>query len=236
MLGFLRLVRRGSFKAMGSLDRLEAALSPERQKQAALERYGRVLGVDESYFAGKRVVDLGCGEKAWFARALAEKGDAAAVWAVEADWLAVPREGEDGEGSKISPEVVAELGDKAIAADFLLDEISLGTEVDSIVSVGALSAAIRTVGPEWFGELQAAVRGLLAKLAPGGEMRLGLVSRPVGEGGDPHGNLVALLEYSQVLRVVEDMNADGFEARLEIAEEQPEQGRVAERIIVRRLA
>lgn len=220
---------------MGSMERLEAALSPERQKQAALERYGRVLGVDNSYFAGKRVVDLGCGENAWFARALAENGEAAAVWAVEAGWLAEAREGEDGEAAKMSPEVSAELGGKAIAADFLLDEISFGGEVDSIVSVGALSAAIQAVDSEWYGEVQAAIRGLLAKLSPGGEMRLGMVSRPVPEwGGDPEKQVRWAAEYLQVLRAVGEMNSDGFEARLETVEERPERGCVSERIIVRR--
>ncbi len=204
----------------------ETPPTSEEKKAEAVERYCEYLKVSPEYFDGKRVLDLGCGDDAWFARALKERGTAADVWAVEARWLDAldPEKGirYDEEG------IHAELGDHALAQDFMLEDLSLGGEVDSIVSVGALSLAVSDVDESWLPEVQAAARGLLAKLALGGELRFGRIPKMLDEADGGHG-------YSRIVAALAAMDGDGFEARLEPISEQPERNLAFELAVVRRV-
>lgn len=187
-----------------------------------MSRYCETLGVSPEYFDGKRVVDLGCGSGAWFARAV--KGRAGEVWAVEAGWM-----NRDGEfGRSVGADVADELGDHALAQDFLLDEIELGGEVDVIVSVGALTLAIASAEDEWQPEIRVAVRGYLAKLALGGEMRLGPIPKMLDEADGGAG-------YVCTARAIEELRAEGFEVTVELYRELPERKLLWERAIVRRV-
>ena len=204
----------------------DAPRSPDQMKAEAMARYCEYLKVSPEYFDGKRVLDLGCGDDAWFARALKERGTAADVWAVEAHWL----DALDPEKNITYDEagVRAELGDHALAQDFMLEDLSLGSEVDSIVSVGALSNAVSDVDEVWLPEVQAAARGLLAKLAVGGELRFGRVPKMLDEANGGHG-------YSRIVAALAAMDGDGFETRLEPISEEPERNLAFELAVVKRV-
>lgn len=127
---------------------------PESPEEKIFQRYLKGLGLDENALQGKRILDLGCGEKGEFVKYCIEHGITTEVYGVDA---------------QVDESLVEEKLKKHLVKGYFEGEAPV-RDADYVISVGAVSNEI------WGGETQGDIEKILARavdaLKEGGEIRM----------------------------------------------------------------